>query len=409
MKREKLKITHYVALVATFAGMYKMWSMFSSDLFDELERDHFRVETTETTSTMSTLFDERISSNRHLESSDYDVWTRPLTEHNCYSSRAHAKSSESDEGKLPEFIVVGVDKCGTSALAKFLMQHSKVSFLGETYFFNRDYGRGLEYYKLLGAGVPRENTLFEKSPTYYKSLTVPKYIRDMDPKTKIVLVTCNNVRRLLSRYLHIMKKSQKQALAMGDDTIEYGDNMAMAVGEIDKLFDSYVPNYKQNMNKLIDVLNERYQKRQAPFNGQVSWTTGANANLIRQLSSIVIDGLYSVYSLHWRQYFPKNQFLVIDGSALNEHPAEQVIRLERFLELEMQITKNNFIKVPERGVMCLKGEGGQPCCANKDKGRSLSYEFTQSANSTLCNFFRPFDLHFSQTYNVELSYASYNC
>ena len=99
-----------------------------------------------------------------------------------------------------QFIVVGVDKCGTSALAKFLMQHSKVSFLGETYFFNRDYGRGLEYYKLLGAGVPSENTLFEKSPTYYKSLTVPKYIRDMDPKTKIVLVTCNNVRRLLSRY-----------------------------------------------------------------------------------------------------------------------------------------------------------------------------------------------------------------
>ena len=39
---------------------------------------------------------------RHLESSDYDVWTRPLTEHNCYSSRAHAKSSEADEGKLPE-------------------------------------------------------------------------------------------------------------------------------------------------------------------------------------------------------------------------------------------------------------------------------------------------------------------
>ena len=156
-----------------------------------------------------------------------------------------------------------------------------------------------------------------------------------------------------------------------------------------------------------------------------------------------------MYSLHWRQYFPKNQFLVIDGSALNEHPAGQVMRLERFLELEMQITKNNFIKVPERGVMCLKGEGtrayiqnwlipcfvsklsrkvsihffsnskfqiinpdkkgGQPCCANKDKGRSLSYEFTQSANSTLCNFFRPFDLHFSQTYNVELSYASYNC
>ena len=66
---------------------------------------------------------------------------------------------------------------------------------------------------------------------------------------------------------------------------------------------------------------------------------------------------FSVYSAYWLQHFPKNQFLVIDGSALNEHPAGQVMRLERFLGLEMQITKNNFIKVPERGVMCLKGEG----------------------------------------------------
>ena len=64
-----------------------------------------------------------------------------------------------------------------------------------------------------------------------------------------------------------------------------------------------------------------------------------------------------MYSQYWREYFPRGQFLVIDGSALNEHPAGQVIRLERFLELEMQITKNNFISVPERGVMCLKGEG----------------------------------------------------
>ena len=38
--------------------------------------------------------------------------------------------------------MVGVDKCGTSAMAKFLMQHSKVNFIGETYFFNRDYSKG---------------------------------------------------------------------------------------------------------------------------------------------------------------------------------------------------------------------------------------------------------------------------
>ena len=90
-----------------------------------------------------------------------------------------------------------------------------------------------------------------------------------------------------------MKKSQKQALAMGDDVIQYGENMALAVVEIERLFESYVPNYKNNMNKLINVLNERYKKRQIPFNGQVNnWTHGPNADLIGRLASIVIDGLY---------------------------------------------------------------------------------------------------------------------
>ena len=99
-----------------------------------------------------------------------------------------------------------------------------------------------------------------------------------------------------------------------------------------------------------------------------------------------------MYSLHWRQYFPKNQFLVIDGSALNEHPAGQVMRLERFLELEMQITKNNFIKVPERGVMCLKGEGTRayiqnwlmPCFVSK-LSRKVSIHFFSNSKFQIIN------------------------
>jgi len=96
--------------------------------------------------------------------------------------------------------VIGVDKCGTSALAKFLTQHSKINFIGETYFFNRDFTKGKEYYKSLGKGIPQDELLFEKSPTYYKSLLVPRRIQTILGKdAKIVLVVCNNVRRLLSR------------------------------------------------------------------------------------------------------------------------------------------------------------------------------------------------------------------
>ena len=68
-------------------------------------------------------------------------------------------------------------------------------------------------------------------------------------------------------------------------------------------------------------------------------------------------------------FFPKNQFLVIDGSALNEHPAHQIVRIEQFLNLDLELDSDSFIKVPERGVFCLKGTEGKPCCANSSKVR----------------------------------------
>ena len=50
---------------------------------------------------------------------------------------------------LPEFLVVGAEKCGTTWLYRMLEQHSEVCMpLGckETWFFNEFYDRGLAYY-----------------------------------------------------------------------------------------------------------------------------------------------------------------------------------------------------------------------------------------------------------------------
>ena len=44
----------------------------------------------------------------------------------------------------------------------------------------------MDYYRALGKGVPMDEILFEKSPTYYKSLSVPGRVKKMDPNTKIV-------------------------------------------------------------------------------------------------------------------------------------------------------------------------------------------------------------------------------
>ena len=44
--------------------------------------------------------------------------------------------------QMPKFIIVGVMKCGTSAISKFLQEHPLLYDMGETYFFNRHYARG---------------------------------------------------------------------------------------------------------------------------------------------------------------------------------------------------------------------------------------------------------------------------
>ena len=92
-----------------------------------------------------------------------------------------------------------MDKCGTSALAKFLQHHSKLVFIGETYYFSRLYDNGLDWYKGLSSEMYEDQLVFEKSPTYYKNRGVASRIKKLNPNMKIVLVVCNNVRRLLSR------------------------------------------------------------------------------------------------------------------------------------------------------------------------------------------------------------------
>ena len=94
----------------------------------------------------------------------------------------------------------------------------------ETYFFNNDHkykGLGFEYYLNLYS-FPKENVLnYEKTPTYYKSIRAQSRIQAMNSTIKLVNIgkpafilkfnniiwlqisVCDNVRRTLSRFLHI--------------------------------------------------------------------------------------------------------------------------------------------------------------------------------------------------------------
>lgn len=92
---------------------------------------------------------------------------------------------------VPDFIITGVNKCGTSAASRFLFNHPDLSKAhGEPNFFNIDknYERGFSWYSSQFKKSKNGTLQFEKTPTYYKSINGQKRMHKMNPNMKMVTV-----------------------------------------------------------------------------------------------------------------------------------------------------------------------------------------------------------------------------
>lgn len=117
--------------------------------------------------------------------------------------RRMARKTMPKSQQLPKFIIIGVKKCGTSALSRYLKIHPDFAAAGETYFFANAYKQGIEYYRSLMPNSTEDMITFEKTPNYYRLPVVPDRIRNFNRTIKLIYVTCDPVRRTLSDFFHI--------------------------------------------------------------------------------------------------------------------------------------------------------------------------------------------------------------
>ena len=115
---------------------------------------------------------------------------------------------------MPDFIVIGAQKSGTSSMFFYLRQHRQVvrPMFKEIYYFDRNYVRGLSWY---GCNFPAQSTLdrlndrrgrrhltFEATATYIFDADVPRRIaRDIKTRKFIALLR-NPTDRAISAYWH---------------------------------------------------------------------------------------------------------------------------------------------------------------------------------------------------------------
>jgi hypothetical protein len=131
--------------------------------------------------------------------------------------------------RLPDFIIIGAQKCGTSAVMRLLHKHPDIGGIRssndpawcmkytpqhlEPHFFDLHWDRGVEWYQGL---FETGDVLGEKSPSYISDAVALHRIATTIPNVKLIVMLRNPVARLVSNYQMIARRDQHDSLSFED-------------------------------------------------------------------------------------------------------------------------------------------------------------------------------------------------
>lgn len=112
---------------------------------------------------------------------------------------------------LPNFLIVGAMKAGTSTLMEYLSDHVEIFMPSrELHFFSnlyvKNYNKGIEWYAKQFENVSSEVAIGEKTPTYSYDPAVPERIHEYLPQVKLIWMFREPVARTYSNYWHYVKE-----------------------------------------------------------------------------------------------------------------------------------------------------------------------------------------------------------
>jgi len=107
--------------------------------------------------------------------------------------------------QLPQALIIGAAKCGTSALIEFLSVHPQVAVSHREidYFANdKNYFKNISWYlSQMPYSNPYQITI-EKTPAYLVDSNAPLRVYKFNPKIKLVVIVRDPVVRAVSHYVH---------------------------------------------------------------------------------------------------------------------------------------------------------------------------------------------------------------
>jgi len=109
---------------------------------------------------------------------------------------------------LPDRMVIGPQKAGTTWLHEYFAAHPDVGtprWVKETFFFDRNYHRGLRWYARHFVVAGQQHTV-EVAPTYFHHPSAPERVRTVLGTIPLICTLRDPAKRAFSLYLHLRRR-----------------------------------------------------------------------------------------------------------------------------------------------------------------------------------------------------------
>lgn len=208
-------------------------------------------------------------------------------------ARAHGLRRE---GSLPDFLIVGAQRCGTTSLFRYLAEHPQVrpGIGKELQYFSLHYQRGERWYRGHFPSLDVGQVTFEASPYYLFHPSVPDRVAATLPHAKFIALLRDPVDRAYSHYLH--------SRAHGVEPLSFEEAIEAEPRRLEMLW------------------GRAYDER-------------GGRNPLRCFS-YVSRGLYAEQLERWLERFPRESLLVVRSEDMYQDPARTYAGVLDFLELD---------------------------------------------------------------------------
>jgi hypothetical protein len=210
--------------------------------------------------------------------------------------RAELRLRMGQDRSLPDAVIIGAQKCGTSSLHNYLAQHPGVipPLRKEVHYFDVNFKRGETWYRAHFGRRGEPGLNFDASPYYLFHPLVAGRMHGSLPQAKLIVLLRDPVRRAYSQYWHERDK--------GREPLSFEDALRAEPERVDAAH-----------RKLAD--------------GEIE------ASREHQTHSYVARGRYAEQLERWLALYPREQLLVLRFEDLVKDPLAVLNQTLAYLRL----------------------------------------------------------------------------